>query len=63
MAGWWDYDEPPPVPEKEEDRLSWLQKFCTHEWKFTTLIISTVGDCKRCGVRKEDFDAWEKGKK
>lgn len=57
---WWEYDEPPAVPE---DKISWQQKFCTHEWKYTTLIISQVADCTKCGVKREEFEAWENGEK
>lgn len=37
-------DEPPPVP------------LCNHEWKSILLITSTVYDCKKCGMKKEDYD-------
>lgn len=61
----WDYweTEPPPVPKEEEsEKLTWTQKFCTHEWKKTQLIISTVSDCVKCGAKKEDIDEWENNK-
>lgn len=40
-------DDPPPFSEKD---------FCIHEWKPTLLIISTVYDCVKCGMKKEDYD-------
>ena len=30
---------------------------CSHEWKDTLLLISTVTDCVKCKVRKEDWDS------
>lgn len=30
------------------------QDFCFHEWKATLLIRSTVWDCTKCKVKKED---------
>jgi hypothetical protein len=69
MSNWWfDPDEmhdPPPIPEEAKEvkkELDWNQKFCNHEWKETILIVSRVFDCKRCGVKKEEFDKWEAGK-
>lgn len=62
---WWDYESPATSRTEEEDnsKITWTQKFCTHDWKATQLIVSTVYDCRRCSVRKEDFDDWERGKK
>jgi hypothetical protein len=31
-------------------------KYCRHEWKPTVLIISTVYDCKKCGIKKEEYE-------
>jgi len=59
----WDDDyfskelEPPKIPK--DDVIDWNQKYCFHEWKSTLLIISTVYDCKKCGVKKEVFDKWK----
>jgi hypothetical protein len=39
--------------------IDWNQKRCYHDWKSTTLIISVVYDCKKCGVKKEDYDNWK----
>lgn len=55
---WWPDPEelPPPLPE---DKLSWTQKFCSHNWKATMLIISVVYDCTKCEAKKEEVDKWE----
>jgi hypothetical protein len=53
---WWDEEELPPVPG---EKLSWTQKFCSHQWKETELIVSKVRDCVKCGAKKEDVDEWE----
>jgi hypothetical protein len=57
---WWinpdDYEEPPELP------LNWEQRTCFHDWKKTVLIISTVYDCTKCGVKKEEYDKWEEEK-
>ena len=31
-------------------------KFCFHEWKPIVLIISTVYNCSKCGVKREDCE-------
>lgn len=30
---------------------------CNHSWKATVLVTSTVYDCKKCGIKKEDIDS------
>ena len=64
MSDWWfDPDElPPPLPKEEKKELDWTQKFCNHEWKETVLIVSKVYDCRKCEVKKEEFERWEAGK-
>jgi hypothetical protein len=52
-----DYPPPLPIPEKHSD---WSQKYCSHNWKKTVLIISTVEDCTKCGVKKEIYEKWGK---
>lgn len=62
----WDDDDyyssgdditPPPIPKKSD--LCYNQIYCYHDWKATVLIISTVYDCCKCGVKKEDFEKWK----
>ena len=54
---WWiNPDEPPEIPEEIE--LDYDKKFCYHDWKKTLLIISTVEDCTKCGIKKEDWEVW-----
>lgn len=60
MDDWWDYDEPPKVPEN--DKISWTQKICNHQWKTIDLINSKVSDCTKCKVKKEDWDEWQNAK-
>lgn len=55
-----DYDYSPPPKEEDKSDLSWTQKICIHNWKATVLIISTVYDCTKCGIRKEDYDNYYK---
>jgi len=51
---WWiNPDEPPEIPEQIE--IDYGKKFCYHDWKKTVLIISTVEDCTKCGMKKEDL--------
>jgi hypothetical protein len=50
-------DIPPPVPKEDVD---WSQKYCSHNWKKTVLIISTVEDCTKCGLKKEIYEKWGK---
>jgi hypothetical protein len=60
MDWWIDPDEyPPPIPKEAEEKLSWVQKFCNHNWKATELIVSIVFDCTKCDAKKEDVDEWE----
>jgi ribosomal protein L37AE/L43A len=33
---------------------------CYHRWKKTVLIVSTVWDCTKCGIKKEDWEKLEK---
>jgi hypothetical protein len=65
---WWDwYDEYSnktiPEDKPKEGDLPWDQTYCNHAWKATVLIISTVYDCSKCGIKKEDFEKWQKNKK
>jgi hypothetical protein len=36
------------------------QQLCYHDWKPIVLIISTVYNCSKCGVKKEDYESWRK---
>lgn len=65
---WWygDYDYEQWGSEKKEEQkegdLPWSQVACTHDWKATVLIISTVYDCTKCKLKKEDYKKWLKKK-
>ena len=37
----------------EEDRL---YSKCSHDWKPILLLTSTVYDCIKCGVKKEEYE-------
>lgn len=56
---WWldpdDYD-------KDSPQNTWNKKFCMHEWKPVLLLISTVFDCAKCGMKKEDYESENKSK-
>jgi hypothetical protein len=59
--GWWDdpnYDS--KKKEENESALPWDKQMCHHDWKAVVLIRTTVYNCIRCDVKKEDFEAWEK---
>jgi hypothetical protein len=61
---WWfdpdNYSDTTEEKDKSSDKdIDWNQKRCYHDWKSTTLIISVVYDCKKCGVKKEDYDNWK----
>ena len=52
---WEDYDF--DYGNAEPLELSSLQATaagCSHEWKATLLIFSSVYDCVKCGKKKED---------
>ena len=61
---WWfdpdDYNPPPKEEKKSENDIAWTQKVCYHDWKPTILIVSTVYDCTKCGIKKEDYEKWQK---
>ena len=56
-----DSSLPPPIPRKIEEskELPWNQKICNHDWKKIVLITSSVYDCSKCGVKKEDYEKWK----
>jgi hypothetical protein len=61
---WWfdpdNYSDTTEEKAKSSDKdIDWNQKRCYHDWKSTILIISVVYDCKKCGVKKEDYDNWK----
>ena len=59
---WWlDPDE--HVQESiDETLLPWNQQICTHDWKPILLLVSTVYDCSKCKIKKEEYDKWKKSK-
>ena len=59
---WWEDYSIPKEENNKEDSIDWKQKACYHAWKPTVLIISTVYDCTKCGVKKEQYEDWEKKK-
>lgn len=64
--GWWeDPEDNVKVPDttKDEVQLSYVQQYCDHKWKCTVLIISSVYDCTKCDIKKEDFEKWQKTRK
>lgn len=58
MDGWWDYE----TQIEPEDVLAWSQKTCYHDWKPILLLTSTVYNCKKCNVKKEEYEDWEKSR-
>jgi hypothetical protein len=58
--GWWDDPNYNSKKEDIEASISWDKQMCSHEWKAVVLIRTTVYNCIRCDVKKEDFEAWEK---
>lgn len=59
MDNWWDYE----TEIEPEEYLDWNQKTCYHDWKPILLLTSTVYNCKKCNVKREEYEAWEKSKK
>lgn len=43
---------------EEDDSINTKQKHCWHNWKPILLLTSTVYDCSKCGVKKEDYEKW-----
>ena len=43
-----------------DDELKTKALSCFHNWKETVLIVSTVYDCTKCGIKKEDWEVIEK---
>lgn len=39
-----------------KDSLTLDQKWCSHEFIPVLLLTSTVWDCKKCGVHKEQYE-------
>jgi hypothetical protein len=66
MEWWFDPEEYIGEPVKlekskdSEEDISWTQKTCYHDWIPTVLIISTVYDCRKCGVKKEIYERSKK---
>jgi hypothetical protein len=66
MSWWYDPDnyadmiEIPKVEVNKDAQLPWQQKVCYHDWKPIVLIISTVYNCSKCGVKKEDYESYKK---
>lgn len=62
---WWldpeDYDPPIKLEKSNnQEEISLTQKTCYHDWIPTVLIISTVYDCRKCGVKKEVYERSKK---
>lgn len=61
---WWygddDFVDEKPAKKEEAGEPTWQQKVCIHLWKPTILIISTVYDCSKCGIKKEEYEEWQK---
>lgn len=49
-SDWLEWESPAIPPEVPKE------KSCNHEWKAVELIYSTVYDCKKCGMKREDYD-------
>jgi hypothetical protein len=64
---WWidpeEYDEVKPSDKKDSVNITYTQQYCDHKWKCIVLIISNVYDCIKCGIKKEDFEKWQKTRK
>lgn len=65
---WWGYDyrsDPEPEKKKEpnEEFPNWDQRVCIHSWKPIVLLISTVHDCSKCGIKKEEYEEWQQNRK
>lgn len=57
------WDDNYTIPEKDkpkDDEPTWHQQICHHDWKAILLITSTVHDCTKCKVKKEEYEAWRK---
>lgn len=63
---WWedeDFDGFIPDVKGERDvenEPTWKQTVCIHSWTPIRLIISTVYDCSKCGIKKEKYEEWQK---
>ena len=44
------------LPDIEKIEIEYDKLYCSHEWKGTLLIYSTVYDCIKCGIKKEDLE-------
>jgi hypothetical protein len=40
----------------KEDTIEDKRKRCWHEWKAILLLHSTVYDCVKCGIKKENYE-------
>jgi hypothetical protein len=65
---WWiDPDGYYSEDKRKEDTSipSWKEQLCAHNWKPILLLTSTVFDCSKCGLKKEDLERWkiERGEK
>lgn len=63
---WWfdeDYYGEPEKKEEVEGDIPWDQVVCIHSWKPVLLLTSTVYDCSKCKIKKEDYEKWQKNRK
>lgn len=44
--------------DDDEIDIFFSQKVCNHKWKPIVLITSTVYDCEKCEVKKEEYERW-----
>jgi hypothetical protein len=64
MSWWYEPDDMVQTPKEEVNKdadISWQQKTCYHDWKPIVLIINTVYNCSKCGIKKEDYESYRKG--
>ena len=64
---WYEYEYENEIKQekmKEETKnspndITWSQKVCIHHWHPIVLIISTVYNCEKCGIKKEVYEKWK----
>ena len=66
MDWWYGEDYYGELDKKEEGLegdIPWDQVVCIHSWKPILLLTSTVYDCTKCKIKKEDYEKWQKNRK
>jgi hypothetical protein len=51
---WYDYKNDSDKEIEKPERS--YNKFCLHVWKPILLLTSTVFNCEKCGIKKEDYE-------